>query len=264
MNYRVRNIVIAVMLAAVAAALTAVYVTNYKRDVQQGRDLVSVLVAKKDIPAGTLGADAAGSLVSKQLERRNVVPGAITSAGQIDQLVAAQPIFAGEQVTTRRFRSETQQGVQGELSGNLRALQVPGDANQLLTGTLKSGDKVDVVASIKFTVDQVAGTTSGGSTDRVASRAILRDLLVLRPCQPSESGSKLDHTGDCSVLLAVTDAQAQKLFFAMRNGDWSLALRPTRDPADSPESVETVESVLGDGLKADQLKQLVYGFGKGN
>jgi hypothetical protein len=50
----------------------------------------------------------------------------------------------------------------------------------------------------------------------------------------------------------------------MRNGDWSLALRPTRDPADSPESVETVESVLGDGLKADQLKQLVYGFGKGN
>jgi hypothetical protein len=46
MTYRVRNIVIAVALAAVAALLTSFYVTSYKRHVQRGEDHVTVLVAK--------------------------------------------------------------------------------------------------------------------------------------------------------------------------------------------------------------------------
>ena len=58
MTYRVRNIVIAVVLAALAALMTSYYVTNYKRHVQQGEDHVKVYVASQDIPAGTAGADA--------------------------------------------------------------------------------------------------------------------------------------------------------------------------------------------------------------
>jgi pilus assembly protein CpaB len=264
MSYRVRNIIIALVLAAIAAALTALYVTNYKRDVNQGRDQVTVLVADKDIAAGTPGSEIADSLATRKVERRTVVPGAITGAAQIEDLVAAQPIFAGEQVTTRRFRPVTEQGIQGQLTGNLRALSVPGDTDQVLAGTLKPGDKVDVVASIEFTVEDVAGeAATAGSKQRVASRAILRDLLVLRaPVVEEDTG--VEETQKYSVLLAVTDAQAQKLFFAMKNGEWSLALRPVKDPADSPETVETVESVLGDGLKAEQIAQLTFGFGKGN
>ena len=56
MTYRVRNIVIAVVLAALAALMTSYYVTNYKRHVQQGEDHVKVYVASQDIPAGTAGA----------------------------------------------------------------------------------------------------------------------------------------------------------------------------------------------------------------
>ena len=48
----------------------------------------------------------------------------------------------------------------------------------------------------------------------------------------------------------------------MENGTWSLALRPTDKPVDSPESVETIESVLADGLKFQQLTQLTGGYGK--
>ena len=57
MAYRARNIMIAVALAAVAALLTSFYVTSYKRHVQRGEDHVTVLVAKKDLPEGTSGAD---------------------------------------------------------------------------------------------------------------------------------------------------------------------------------------------------------------
>ncbi len=100
MAYRARNILIAVALAAVAALLTSFYVTSYKRHVQRGEDHVTVLVAKKDIPEGTSGADVAGLLQSLDVPRKSVVPGAISKPEQLDGLVATQGVFAGEQVTT--------------------------------------------------------------------------------------------------------------------------------------------------------------------
>ncbi len=45
MNYRAKNIGIAVALAALAAILTSAYVVNYKRHVQNGEGKVTVLVA---------------------------------------------------------------------------------------------------------------------------------------------------------------------------------------------------------------------------
>jgi Flp pilus assembly protein CpaB len=49
-------------------------------------------------------------------------------------------------------------------------------------------------------------------------------------------------------MLALTDAQAQKLFWLTQNGTWSLQLRPTSDAADSPEGAESAESLLLDGI----------------
>jgi len=77
MTYRVRNIVIAVVLAALAALMTSYYVTNYKRHVQQGEKHVQVYVASQDIPAGTSGADAVGMLKHKAVTQNAVAPGAI-------------------------------------------------------------------------------------------------------------------------------------------------------------------------------------------
>ena len=51
-----------------------------------------------------------------------------------------------------------------------------------------------------------------------------------------------------SITLALTDSQTQKLMFADKNGTWWLVLRPVARPADSLESVETIESILEGGL----------------
>lgn len=269
MTYRLRNIVIAVALAAVAAVLTIYYATNVRRDAEKGESLVSVFVAAKDIVAGTPGSEVIGDdlITTKEVARRSVVPGAISNPDQIQTLVATETIYAGEQVTARRFQPVAEQGIVAQLTGNMRALQIPGDQHQLLAGTLKAGDRVDVVASIKYRVREIdpTGTQAGGEVERVASRVVLRDLLVLRAAAAPEVESGLTEgiARSASVVLAITDAQAQKLFFVMRNGDWSLQLRPTDEPADSPESVETVETVLADGLKPAQLEHLLFGFGEG-
>ena len=54
MNYRVKNIGIAVGLAALAAILTSIYVVNYKRHVQTRREQGRRSSWRRsDIPAGT-------------------------------------------------------------------------------------------------------------------------------------------------------------------------------------------------------------------
>jgi Flp pilus assembly protein CpaB len=263
MTYRVRNIVIAVVLAALAALMTSFYVTNYKRHVQQGEDHVQVFVASRDIPAGTPGSEAVRMLTSKQVTRAGVTPGAIASKSEISSLVASQRVYAGEQATLNRFSSVAQGGVRGDLKGNMRAIQIAGDANQTLAGTLRPGDHVDLLANLKYKFVNFRGknNNTAASDDLVASRIVLRDLKVLRPAQAGTADAvKLGSTGgNFPVMLEVSDFQAQKLFFVVKNGDWSLQLRPVVDATDSPEGVETVGSVLGDGLHKAQLDELVFG-----
>src|SRR2546421_679515 len=130
------------------------------------------------------------------------------------------------------------------------------------------GDAVDVVATFKYHRAGQSGDTF------FASRVVLRDLAVLRAPAGPAVGSKLTNglQQDFSVLVAVTDQQAQKLLFTLTqtgsasqgNGSgWSLQLRPVVHADDSPESVTTLDSVLRDGLSSAQLKKYRGVFGGG-
>jgi Flp pilus assembly protein CpaB len=245
MTYRLRNIIVAVALALVAALLTSFYVTNYQRDVRRNETNVTVFVAAKDIPIGTSGTEAVsrGMLERSEIVRRSVVPGAISAPDQLDQLVAVQPTFAGEQVTARRFATPQARGIRSQLTGTQRAIAVAGDQQQLLAGTLKAGDTVDVVAGF-----------SHGSVQY--TRIVLRDIPVLEAPGGGAGNEKLaQRGGNFGVKLGVTDLQVQKLYWAMTFADgWHLELRPVVDSADSVENVESSLSMLREGVRPKQLE----------
>jgi Flp pilus assembly protein CpaB len=249
MTYRARSIIAAIGLAVLAALFVGFYVTNYKRSVEHSQQHVSVYVAARDIPDGTPGADVAskGYLKQEQVLRQSVVPGAISNPKQIEKLVAGQTTYAGEQISLSRFSNAAVQGVRGFLRGPLRAVQISGDPNQTLAGTLKAGDRVDVVANVKI---------GSNTTDRRESRIVLRNLRVLKPPPSVDSAARLSNPsgGNSPVMLAVTDTQVQKLFFVVQNDDWTLELRPVVKASDSPESVETLTTIITDGLSSKQLQ----------
>ena len=250
MTYRARSIVAAIGLALLAVLLVGFYVTNYKRSVEHSQQHVSVYVAARDIPEGTAGAKVAqgGYLTKKEVLRQSVVPGAITKPQQVAKLVADSPTYAGEQVSLSRFSSSATEGLRGLLRGVHRAVQIAGDPNQTLAGTLRTGDHVDLVANVKI---------GAGQSQQAVSRIVLRNLRVLRAPSTTDSGVHLSSaTGNYGtpVLLDVTDTQVQKLFYVVKNDDWTLELRPPVDAADSPETVETQQTVVGDGLGPNQLR----------
>lgn len=253
MTYRARNIVLAVALAVVAALLTGFYVTNYKRSVQHGEHHVTVLVAAKDIPSGTPGGELQSHhfLKAVSVPRRDVVPGAISKPDDVDNKVATQATYAGEQVSTRRFSSPSNSGVRAQLKGPLRAVAFTGTPEQVLAGTLKTGDTVDLIGNFKVPEDAQVHF----------SRVILRDLKVLKaPPSPGATGKLEGSNQDLPVMLAVGDTQVQKLWWIVNNGDgvkngWSLALRPQTDPSDSPEVIEWWKTELLDGLNRSQIRR---------
>jgi pilus assembly protein CpaB len=251
MTYRVKNITIAVALALVAALLTSFYVTNYQRNVRKDETNVPIYVAAKDIPAGTQGADlvSRGFVQKSEIVRRSVVPGAISNPTQLDGLIATQAVYAGEQVSTRRFSTPSQRGIKAQLTGVQRALALQGDPQMLLAGVLKPGDRVDVVAT--FTHPQGSPNTY--------TRIVVRDVEVLRAPAGDAAADKLTSSarnGDYAVTLKVTDTQAHKLHWVYTSAEkWHLELRPGTKPADSPDNVEGSLSLLREGVRVNQLER---------
>ena len=236
MTYRIRNILIAIGLAVVAMLLVLLYVTNYKRSVQHDTTEVPVFVAAHDIAANTAGADIVAKHALRQVSipKRDVVPGAISSVDQVRSLVLETPIYAGEQVTVRPFSDIAAQGIRAHLRGTMRAIQVPGSPDQLLACTLKEGVRVDVVGNLRLSADSNAHAT----------KIVVRDLRVLQ--SPNEStAAKVRGARSSSVILAVTDTQVQRLWYAINNSDWTLELRPVINPADSRERIDSISTVLG-------------------
>ncbi len=255
---RLRNLALPLGLAVLAAILVGFYVVSYRKSVTHGAGLVKVLVAARDIPAGTEGSSiaAGGYLNTQTVPRRSVVPGAVTSAGPLTSLVAGGEILKGQQITLRQFSPESQGGIFAKFSGNQRVVIVPGDANQLLAGTLSDGDRVDVVATTKYSTPPIG--TGGGSVARATSRVILRNLLILK----APDGAKEASVGGQptkSATIVMTDREAQTMSWAMKQAAWFLALRPTNQPRNSGTSLETLFSFLSRGLPGSTAPRQIQG-----
>jgi Flp pilus assembly protein CpaB len=246
---RLRNLALPLALAVLAAVLVGIYVVSYRNSVTHGAGLVKVLVATRDIPAGTDGSSiaAGGYLKSETVPRRSVVPGSVTSAAPLTSLVAGAEIFKGQQITLRQFAPASQGGIFAKFSGTERVVVVPGDSSQLMAGTVSDGDHVDVVATTKYHINDLA---------RAASRVVLRNLLVLKAPQASANSGSIAGQATTSAEIVMTDAQAQTMAWVMKQGDWFLALRPTNQPRNSLPTIETVFAFLYRGLPPAQQRQV--------
>jgi Flp pilus assembly protein CpaB len=245
---RLRNLMLPVALAVLAVVLIGIYMVSYRNSVTNGAELVKVLVAARDIPAGTRGTAVAsgGYLKTQTVPRRAVVPGSIVSGKPLTSLVSSDPIYKGEQITLRQFGPIAQAGVFAKFSGKQRAVALLGEPTQLLSGTLSDGDHVDVVATAQYTSRGLARSTS---------RVVLRNLLVLEAPDQKDAGSG----EETSTTLVMNDRQTQTMAWAMKNSTWFLTLRPTARPRNSRTSLETLKTFLGRGLPPSEAAKRIAG-----
>jgi len=247
---RIRNVLLPAALAVLAAVLVGVYIVSYRNNVNEGAGMVNVLVAGRDIPAGTAGASVAsgGYLKTESVPKRTLVDGSIASAAPLTSKVTADPIYKGEQITLRQFKPLAQAGIFAKFSGKQRAVAVLGTPSQMLAGIVKDGDRVDVVATVKY----------HGGPNRATTRVVLKNILVLNaPDADKAKGLRTDE--ELPATLVLTDRQVQTMGWATKMSTWFLALRPAKTPRDSKPSLETLHSILGRGLPADTADAQISG-----
>jgi len=151
----------------------------------------------------------------------------VPNRAELATLVAIQPTYHGEQIVAKRFGTSQQEGLVSTIHGQLRIYQLPGDANQLLIGIVRAGNRVDVVGSL---------TRPEGSQTHYTVIAVRNVLVVKAPSSSSSSGNSVD--------LQLTSAQAQKLFWLQKNGDWSLLLRPSVKPSNVASGPQGSVSII--------------------
>jgi Flp pilus assembly protein CpaB len=239
LSYRLRNIVIALVFAAIAVTITFAYAASYRKHVDlQGR-AVHVLVAARDIPVGTPSAALLTGHFARlaSVPKSSEVPQAVESLSALRGLAVSQQIDAGEQLTARRFAAVAAHGVEAQLSGTLRAVEIAGSEDQVLAGTLETGERVDFVASL--------AVPEGGQVH--FTRIIARNLLVLTAPSPPKTAKLTTGQQTIPVVLAMTDSQAQAVYHVVAYGNWSLMLRPVTTPRDDAATVDSSASIIAGG-----------------
>ena len=177
---RLRNLALPLALAVMAAVLVGLYVVSYRNSVTHGAGLVKVLVAARDIPAGTDGSSVAagGYLKTQTIPRRAVVPGSVTSAEPLTSLVAgtdlqgraghAAPVHAG--VTGRHLRQLLGYGARHRRPGRSEPA-ARRDAFRRRSRRRRGDDEVP-----------------RRRPSRATSKVILRNLLVLKAPEGAAEG----------------------------------------------------------------------------
>jgi Flp pilus assembly protein CpaB len=243
MTYRTRNILIASALALLAIVFMMVYISKVRDDTDLGKKLVSVLIATRDIGEGTTGSSLeSGGLAEKQVPQRLAVPGYVSTTDQVRGLIATGETLAGEQVSTRRFGPLAAAGVRSQIHRTQRAVQFAASPNQVLDGTVKAGDRVDIVGT--WNVPESCSTCH-------VSRTIVRNVLVLKTSADINGDGVLDtsSTDTVPIQLRLTDKETERVLYVDQHGKWWLSLRPVVKPRDSSQGFDTSRSILRNGLK---------------
>lgn len=265
MTYSVRNIAIALVLAAIAAVLVIYYTQGVQNKADQGSQSVNVVVATQTIPTGTSVKSVMSDFAVRSVVRKDMVVGALTSLSQLDAAnTTSTQIIQGSQVTGAMFGANASNPIASQISGPTRAMQVAFNPNMVLGGTLAAGDHVDVAWEGNI---QPANNSSKFSEVTV-SRIILRNIQVLST--PATGVASTALTSDSSgggggnngqngtaVILAIPDTEAPFFLQAYANGQIWFLLRPKTGAQDGPSTIANACQMIAAGLTKSQVRQAV-------
>ncbi|MCX8007232.1 MAG: Flp pilus assembly protein CpaB [Coriobacteriia bacterium] len=249
MRHRGLILAAAVVLGISAALLAAQYLRSASSRLAREAEPVEVLVAVK---AAARGASAEELVRSKAIEtravpRQYVAENAVSSLAAIEGQVLAVDVSAGEQITRAKFAYPSQAGIAYSIPEGLVAVSIPADDVKCVSGSLKPGDTVMVLATFdpgpdgkqpetrillpKAKVLAVNGQLVQTQEEKQASRGLASTASNGR------SGTVP------TVTLALSPADVVKLVFAEEQGSVWLSLLPptaTQAPAVSGRTLKSI------------------------
>jgi pilus assembly protein CpaB len=204
-----------ILVLSIVAGLVAAYLSvGFLRGVTRSS---AVLVAAREIaPFTPLTADL---FTVKHLPQSAVPADAVTNMDDLADRYARTLLLADTVIRQGHLAEST--GTQGSLAAKLteagqpgmRALAIAVDNATAVGGTLRAGDKVDIIAAVRLDRTDAPATT--------ISKVIARAVSVLERAEGEGSGKS-------TVVVMVTGQMAEAIAFAQMEGTIYLATNPYR------------------------------------
>lgn len=228
---RTTGLVASVVLAALASLALISYMNGVESRAFAGAETLEVWVASADIPAGTSAeqAKANGQLATTRLPRKALATGAIGSLAQIAGKVAAVNIVRGEQILTSRFVERGTGGAGLVIPKGRQAMSLEVESPPGVAGFVHAGSHINVLAHV-----DIVG--ANGSAVEPQTQFVIQNIEVLavgtRVVEAADDGARAEagrqqELSDSVLLtLAVTPNEAEKLGFAILEGEIYITLLP--------------------------------------
>jgi len=238
-----------IVLGVVAIVMTKMYLDQQQQAIQDKAkkeianmqaNQTSVLVAKQDIPKGVL-IDA-NMFDTAIVPNKFVYPQAVTSLGRISGMVTMAPIAKGEQISLSKLTNTNIKQTNGvDLSGitpaGKRAVSIPSDNIVSLSGMVKPGDYVDVLATLQVPVSGPGGQVAS----QMAVIPLFQNVLVLAVGQNTGANSSASRysekevsSGPALITLALGPQEANLIVFVQEQGKVRLTMRSPADARVEP------------------------------
>lgn len=263
-------LILALILGVAAIILVQIYVKKVENKYSQNYDFVTVLVAKKPIPAGSTLENT--MIAEKKVPKQYMNANALTPKDR--ELVLGQTLSIGleaeQQISWSDLGVREAEGLSGIIKEGERAITLPVDEVTGVAGLLSPNDHVDIIGTFRTPTDMSKEVNiKTGEFKQIATYAetstvtLLQNVTILAvgtqlggyvsgdSVVPSASGSggplgidpaikagprrRSDKTYK-TVTLLVTPLEAQLLVYARSKGSLSMALR-------NPEDLLTAEEL---------------------
>jgi pilus assembly protein CpaB len=236
MGRRTVLLVVAALIAMLGAGMVLLYVRNADTRAEASQQPVQVLKAVTQIEPGETLADAQskGKLQLGTVPRKQVLPGAVNSVGDLGTKVALATVYPNEQIISAKFGAAGDQQTLSIPKGNI-AISVNLSDTGRVAGFVSPGSKVAIFASTK-PQDGSSGLDSARLLlPRVSVIAVGATTVVSQTTTDPAGAQTTEQLPKTLFTLSVSQSEAEKVIYASSHGDLSFGLlndtsKVTADP----------------------------------
>lgn len=220
--------IIAIICGLVASFLSYRYLQDIKSRYAPD-DLVPVVIAKVTISKDT--PIKAEQLKVENLPGQYVHPNTMHSVKDVVGKIATSNIISGETILESKLVSASDKAnrLAYAIPGSKRAVSVPINEISGVSGFIKVGDRVDIMA----TLDLPAPNSLPNDKPIASTILTLQNIEVLAIGDNPESIDKKNPAGAKTLTLAVSLQEAQPLVLASERGNLRILLRSPVDQSKS-------------------------------
>ena len=213
----------AVLAAVAGAALVFLYVRSADARAESRFDAVQVLRATATIEPGEsiTAASQGGKLALEEVPRDQVLPDALTSIDTLGKQAALTRIYPGEQIVAAKFGSDAAPPSALQIPKGQMAISVNLTDPARVAGFVNPGSEVAIF---------VNGTEEDGKTytrlllDRVTVIGVGSTTPVATTTTDDAGQATTEALPRTLLTVAVDQADAQRVLFAVTNGELAFAL----------------------------------------